>query len=136
MTRYLFDTGIAGDYINRRGQVREDAARATKAGHRIGICPPVLGELWDGVFGSATREFNERLLLRNLDHFTLWPYDAAASREYGRLSAELRRRGRTMQQADIQIAAIAVTLGDCVVVSKDGDLRAVPGLTVEDWSQP
>ena len=71
MTRYLFDTGIAGDYINRRGQVREKAARATKAGHRIGICPPVLGELWDGVFGSATRDFNERLLLRHLDHFKL-----------------------------------------------------------------
>jgi len=136
VTRYLFDIGIAGDYINRRGQVREKAARATKAGHRIGICPPVLGELWDGVFGSATRDFNERLLLRPLDHFKVWLFDAAACREYGRLSAELRRRGRMMQQADIQIAAIAFALGDCVVVSKDGDLRAVPGLTVEDWSQP
>ncbi len=135
MTRYLFDTGIAGDYINRRCQVREKAARATKAGHRIGICPPVLGELWDGVFGSATRDFNERLLLRHLDHFKLWLFDAAACREYGRLSAELRRRGRAMQQADIQIAAIALTLGDCVVVSKDSDLRAVPGLAVEDWSR-
>ena len=41
-----------------------------------------------------------------------------------------------MQQIDIQIAAIAFALGNCVVVSKDGDLRAVPGLTVEDWSQP
>ena len=136
MTRYLFDTGIAGDYINRRGQVRARAARATKAGHRVGICPPVLGELWDGVFGSATRDFNERLLLRHLDHFKLGPLDAAACREYGRLSAELRRRGRKMQQADLQIAAIALTLGDCVVVSKDSDLRAVPGLTVEDWSRP
>ena len=135
MTRYLFDTGIAGDYINRRAQVREKAARATKAGHRIGICPPVPGELRDGVFGSATRDFNERLLLRHLDHFKLWLFDSAACREYGRLSAELRRRGRPMQQADIQIAAIALTLGDCVVVSKDSDLRAVPGLTVEDWSQ-
>ena len=41
-----------------------------------------------------------------------------------------------MQVPDIQIAAIALTLGDCVVVSKDSDLRAVPGLVVEDWSQP
>ena len=41
-----------------------------------------------------------------------------------------------MQVPDLQIAAIALTLGDCVVVSKDSDLRAVPGLTVEDWSRP
>jgi tRNA(fMet)-specific endonuclease VapC len=41
-----------------------------------------------------------------------------------------------MQQVDIQVAAIALTLGDCVVVSRDSDLSAVPGLTVENWSEP
>ena len=41
-----------------------------------------------------------------------------------------------MQVPDIQIAAIALSLGNCVVVSKDSDLRAVPGLAVEDWSLP
>ncbi len=39
-----------------------------------------------------------------------------------------------MQQIDIQIAAIALTIGNCVVVSKDSDLKAIPGLDVEDWS--
>lgn len=42
--------------------------------------------------------------------------------------------GRPMQQIDIQIAAIARTLGDCTVVSSDTDLAAVPGLTVENWT--
>jgi tRNA(fMet)-specific endonuclease VapC len=37
-----------------------------------------------------------------------------------------------MQQIDIQIAAIALSLGNCTV-SADSDLAAVPGLTVEDW---
>lgn len=133
MTRYLFDTGIAADYINRRGSVRIRATEATRAGHRIGICSPVLGELWDGVFSSSTRERNERLLRQHLGHFFIWPFGEDACREYGRLCAELRSRGRMMQQADIQIAAIALSLGGCVVVSKDGDLRAVPELTVEDW---
>ena len=41
-----------------------------------------------------------------------------------------------MQVPDLQIAAIALSLGNGVVVSKDSDLRAVPGLTLEDWSQP
>ena len=38
-----------------------------------------------------------------------------------------------MQQIDVMIAAIAKTLGNCTVVSADGDLAAVPGLTVESW---
>jgi predicted nucleic acid-binding protein len=33
---------------------------------------------------------------------------------------------------DMMIAAIALTLG--TAVTKDGDLFAVPGLTVENWA--
>jgi tRNA(fMet)-specific endonuclease VapC len=39
-----------------------------------------------------------------------------------------------MQQIDVQIAAVALALGNCTVVTKDSDSRAVSGLTVEDWS--
>jgi len=40
-----------------------------------------------------------------------------------------------MQQIDIQIGAIALTLGDCTVVTSDSDFAAVPGLAVEDWTK-
>jgi len=39
-----------------------------------------------------------------------------------------------MQQIDIQIAAIALTLGNCAVVTKDSDFQAIPALDVVDWS--
>jgi tRNA(fMet)-specific endonuclease VapC len=38
-----------------------------------------------------------------------------------------------MQQIDIMIAAIACELRNCVVVSSDSDLSAIPGLRVENW---
>lgn len=38
-----------------------------------------------------------------------------------------------MQQIDIQIAAIALTLADCTVVTVDSDLATIPGLSVENW---
>jgi tRNA(fMet)-specific endonuclease VapC len=50
------------------------------------------------------------------------------------LSAELRRIGRPLPHIDIQIAAIALSLRDCTVVSKDSDFRAIAGLNVVDWS--
>jgi predicted nucleic acid-binding protein len=34
----------------------------------------------------------------------------------------------------MQIAAIAITLGNCTVVSSDQDFKAVPRLKVEDWA--
>lgn len=63
----------------------------------------------------------------------LWPVTEEAAFEYGRVAAELRRMGRPIGQNDMMIAAIALTLGNCTVVSMDGDLSAVPGLSVENW---
>jgi tRNA(fMet)-specific endonuclease VapC len=97
---------------------------------------PVVGELFAGIELSASREKNLARLIRSLNALFLWPFDRAAAEEYGRLFAALRRLGRPMQQIDIQIAAIALSLGNCTVVSKDTDLAAVPGLVVENWSVP
>jgi tRNA(fMet)-specific endonuclease VapC len=66
----------------------------------------------------------------------IWPFTTDAAEEFGRLAAELQRVGQPMQQIDIQIAAIVLTLGNTTVVSADTDLAAVPGLTVENWATP
>ena len=134
MTRYLLDTGIAQDFINCRHGVRERVDDERHLGHRIGICVPVLGELWAGIEGSSSRDRNEVRLRRALSRLVVWPYTNEAAACFGRIFAELRRIGRPMQQIDIQIAAIALSLGNCTVVSVDSDLAAVPGLTVENWA--
>ena len=132
--RYLFDTGIAQDFQDDRRDVRERAKAARMQGHRVGICIPVLGELWSGVEGSSSRELNLGRLRHALSKLSIWPYTVEAAAEYGRIFMELRRAGRPMQQVDIQIGAIARTLPHCTVVSKDSDLLAIPGLTVENWA--
>jgi tRNA(fMet)-specific endonuclease VapC len=132
--RYLLDTGIAGDFINRRHGVFERAREEVATGNKIGIGIPVLGELWYGVENSATRERNVTLLRRTLPNWKIWPFTEAAAEEFGRLLAELQRLGRPIGRIDVQIAAIALTLGNTTVVSKDSDLSAVPGLKVENWA--
>lgn len=132
--RYLLDTGPAQDYVFDRRGVPGRVKRARSAGAKVGTCMPALGEVVAGLEGSDTREENWAVARRRLGKLVCWPYDRAAAYEFGRLVAELRRLGRPMQQIDIQIAAIARTLGNCVVVTTDSDLSAVPGLVVENWS--
>jgi tRNA(fMet)-specific endonuclease VapC len=134
MTRFLLDTGSAGDYIHRRRGVYERARAAVADGHRVGIGLPVLAELWYGVENSSTRERNAERLRRVLPELIVWPLTEPAAEEYGRIAAELRRLGRPMGKIDMLIAAIALSLGKTTVVSADNDLTAVPGLTVENWS--
>ncbi len=134
MTRYMLDTGIAGDYMNRRRGVFDRARAEVAAGNRIGICVPVLGELVFGIENSRSRDLNWQKLRIALSAWTVWPYEMATAYEYGRIQAELRRIGRPMQQIDVHTAAVALTLGRCAVVSADSDLAAVPGLAVENWA--
>jgi tRNA(fMet)-specific endonuclease VapC len=134
VSRYLLDTNAAADAIFRRRGVPERVKAAMEAGHDLGIGSPVLGELYAGVEYSKSRDANLATLRHSLKAFRLWPFTPEAAEVYGRLYAELRRKGRIIQQVDLQIAAIAICLGQCTVVSEDNDLWAVPGLRVERWA--
>jgi len=134
--RYLLDTGIAGDYINRRRGVFDRARRQVAGRSKIGIGMPVLAELHFGIELSPSRDQNLRRLRTALSTLTVWPFTESAAVEYGRLAAELRRVGRPMQQIDIMVASIAFSLGNCTVVTTDTDLAAVPGLTIDNWEIP
>jgi len=131
--RYLLDTGIAGDYVNHRRGVFERARLEVVRGSKIGVGLPVLAELYFGIELGSARDQNLKRLRGAFATLTLWPFTEAAAAEYGRLAADLRRRGRIMQQIDIMVAAIAFSLGNCAVVTTDADLSAIPGLVVEDW---
>ena len=87
-----------------------------------------MAEILGGIEFSATRERNLLILHRKLSFFRLWPFTLDVAQEYGRLFAELRRMGRPMQVIDMMVAATAQTLTDCIVVTTDSDLSAVPGL--------
>jgi tRNA(fMet)-specific endonuclease VapC len=134
MRRFLLDTCAMGDLINRRTGVHEKAREARLKGARIGSCIPVLGELFFGIEFSRTRDENHVRLIRAIIGLSFWPYTREAAKQYGRLAAQLRRVGRSMQQVDMQVAAIAFTLSECTVVTEETDLLAVPGLSVVNWA--
>ena len=134
MRRSLLDTGVAGDFIDRRRGVFERARHEVTGGNRVGVGIPVLAELAYGVELSTSRDRNMQSVRAALHAWKVWPFDDKAAFEYGRLAAELRRIGRPMQQIDIMIAAIANSLGNCTVVTTDSDLAAIPGLAVENWA--
>src|SRR5947209_7427578 len=132
--RYLLDTGLAFDFLFRRKGVDRRVEDLRRSGAKIGICMPVLAEIVGGLEASASREASWEIARRRLGKLVCWPFERPAAYAYGRIFAELKRRGRPIQQIDMMIAAIAFSLGDCTVVSADSDLRAVPGLTVENWT--
>ena len=133
MIRYLLDTNAVGDLINcRHGiELRVDDARIR--GNMIGTCEPVVAELYFGVENCLKREDNLKRLRRGLSGLKCWPLTRPASQEYGKLMTTLQQQGRQIAAMDGLIAAIALSLPRCIVVTCDSDLSRVPGLKVENW---
>jgi predicted nucleic acid-binding protein len=133
MRRYLLDTNAVSDLINDRRGVRARADVAKRAGGRLGTCHPVVGEFYYGIEQSASRDANFKIARAGLSRLRIWPFDMAAAEEYGRLYAELIRRGRLMQQSTSnrrrrphprQLHRRHLRLRPA----------AVPGLAVENWA--
>lgn len=63
---------------------------------------------------------------------TVLPFTAAANAYY----ETLRRQGIRIGTQDLRIAAIVLSTNGTLVTRNWKDFRRVPGLRLEDWSQP
>ena len=134
MSRYLLDTNAVSDYIFRRRGVYEKARQVRLTGAKLGTCSPVIAELLSGIEYSSTRDSNLVIVNRTIGTFRLWPFEMDEAKEYARLYAIMRKAGTTIGAVDLMVAATALTLGKCTVVSSDSDMNRVPGLSVENWA--
>ena len=62
------------------------------------------------------------------------PLDAAVARTYGRIRADLQRKGEMIGAYDLMIAAHALSLGLTLVTNNLREFRRVPGLKLENWA--
>ena len=62
------------------------------------------------------------------------PFDAAAAREYGRIRADLKRKGTLIGANDLLIAAQAKSLDVTLVTNNTREFERVEGLKLENWA--
>jgi tRNA(fMet)-specific endonuclease VapC len=63
-------------------------------------------------------------------------FDAGSAVEYGRVYAEIRRRGVTVPPIDLLIASVALAHDLTLVTNNTADFASIPGLRLEDWLDP
>jgi tRNA(fMet)-specific endonuclease VapC len=131
MTRYLLDTNHAGTLL------RDEQAPLWRRLASLGRadctqCRPVVGELWFMIYNSARIDANRPKLEALLTQFDVWKFDDRCAEEYGRLRAELRRKGRPVPSFDVLIAAIARS-NRLTLVTADAHFSFIDGLATENW---
>ena len=127
---YLPDTNAFSKYFQGRDQSLRD--RMAAAFDDLRLSSIVLAELEYGAAKSLIGRHRQ-----NVDHLLaqlpLTPFNAEDAAVYGRLRADLERRGQIIGPIDTLIAAQALRLGATVVTHNLTEFKRVPKLKVVDW---
>ena len=92
------------------------------------------GELMHGVEKSQARERNRAALTMFLSAISILEFDHYAAEEYGRVRAELERKGTPIGPMDMLIAGHARSEGLILVTNHTREFLRVQNLEVEDWT--
>lgn len=101
------------------------------------LCSSVAAEIHFGIERLAPGSRRQRLLraeyarLRDALEWRDWTEEASAL--FGLHKADLERRGERIDDMDVAIAALALSLRAPVATLNARHLRRVEGLAVEDW---
>lgn len=92
-------------------------------------------ELMHGVEKSMAVEKNRVAMSLFLSPITILQFDERAAEEYGRIKADLEKKGTPIGPMDTLIAGHARSSGLILVTNNTREFSRVVGLAVEDWTQ-
>jgi len=128
--RYLLDTDICIYIINERPIQAMARFRRERIGD-IGVSSLTAAELAYGAEKSGSAR-NRQALEKFLAPLEIAAFETAF-RHYGRLRADLERRGQLIGSMDILIAAHALALNAILVTNNTREFEWVSGLYLENW---
>lgn len=128
----LLDTNICIYIINQRPPAVLARFRNYILGE-IGVSSIVAAELSYGVAktGSARNQTALEMFLAPLE---ILPFDDASVWAYGKLRAELEKKGQPIGSMDTLIAAHALSLNATLVTNNVREFSRVDGLRLENWA--
>jgi tRNA(fMet)-specific endonuclease VapC len=129
----MLDTNIVAYAKNNRPEVvYERMSRFDPEDLCVSVI--TLAELEYGVFNSSNPERNQLALTLFLANIEVVPFNDDAAVEYGRIRADLKRKGTPIGANDLMIAAHAKSLGVTLVTNNTREFERVEGLMLEDWA--
>jgi tRNA(fMet)-specific endonuclease VapC len=103
------------------------------------LCTPVAAEIHYGLSRLASGSKRRVLLAEEYDRLrqaVAWvDWTEAAAAEFGRQKARLEARGTPIDDMDVAIGSVALTLGARVATYNVRHLERLDGLAVEDWTR-
>lgn len=131
--KYMIDTNICIYVIKRKPiEVIENFPKHDP----MDLCVSSItyAELMHGVEKSQATERNRAAVTLFLSPMEILPFDSDAGEEYGKIRADLERKGTPIGPMDMLIAGHARAKGLTVVTNNTREFLRVKDLDVEGWT--
>jgi tRNA(fMet)-specific endonuclease VapC len=129
---YLLDSNVCIHLLNGRHPVLIQRFRQYSPEKTV-LCSMVKGELLRGALRSQRVELNLERLAIFFAPLESLPFDDSAAEHFGRIGADLLKRGTPIGPNDLIIAATALAHQVTLVTHNTAEFSRVPGLRMEDW---
>ncbi len=129
---YMLDTNICSYIIRNQPEIIKEKLKEIEREHKIGLSTIVVSELLYGAYKKGSKKLIE-VVESFVDCFQIYEYGLNAAKEYGKLRAELEKRGEVIGAYDLQIAAHAIALGATLVTNNEKEFSRIKNLRLENW---
>lgn len=128
----MLDTNICIYIIKNKPQSVKKKFQEFHIGE-LCISSITVSELMYGAFKSQFVEKNLKAIESFLMPFEIVDYDYRASMEYGKIRADLEKKGSVIGNMDMQIAGHALALDMVLVTNNIKEFERVDGLVLDNW---
>jgi predicted nucleic acid-binding protein len=132
---YLLDTSSFSDLMRENPAVVRRLS-SLSAQDTVLLCPIVRGEIAYGLKRlpeGQRRSVLEAKAEKLFGAFLCHEVTAAAAERYAQLKVVRQKKGLSLDENDLWIAAVALSLG-ATLITRDGDFREIDDLPVQNWA--
>ena len=131
---YLFDTDSLSNILKKKPSALLIEKLMTLPGELQFTTSINISEIYFGAYRSINRkqilQAYEEKVFPNLN---ILPFDTGSGKIYGKLKAQLEKKGLPKSEPDLRIAAIAIQHNMVLVTGNMKHFKDIPGLNVENW---
>ena len=132
--KYLLDTNICIYIIKRKPAIVLEKFRALPLGS-VAISTITLAELEYGIRKSTNPDKNSEALNQFVVPLDVLDFDYEATITYGRIRAELEKKGTPIGPLNTLIAAHALSLNITLVTNHEKEFSRIAELKIENWTK-
>ena len=130
--RYMLDTNICIYAIKLKPEKLFQKLQGVEP-EDVCVSSVTYAELVHGVEKSAAVEKNRLALSMLLANIEILNFDVDAANCYGKIRADLEKKGIPIGPLDMMIAGHAMSMGYTVVTNNVKEFSRVPDLKIENW---